>query len=89
MMGQEPGFGIRDSEKRRSLFVIPACFWRESSDFAFAVENQERKALDSRQKHAGMTQAGRDESRACNALRNFGSQMGLQPSGQAFFGELA
>jgi hypothetical protein len=35
--------------------VIPACFWRESSDFALVTANQGRKALDSRQKHAGMT----------------------------------
>jgi hypothetical protein len=49
-------FGHRKSRAKSTGFpVIPACFWRESSDFASVVENQERKALDSRQKHAGMT----------------------------------
>jgi hypothetical protein len=40
----------------RDNAVIPACFWRESSDFAVDfLESGKQKALDSRQKHAGMT----------------------------------
>jgi hypothetical protein len=36
--------------------VIPACSWRESSDFrATGKRPRTEKALDSRQKRAGMT----------------------------------
>jgi hypothetical protein len=48
----EPRHDIRHGSKSSNTgFVIPACFWRESSP---------AQPLDSRQKHAGMTVGGAD-----------------------------
>jgi hypothetical protein len=50
---REQGVGSRENK-----LVIPARFWRESSDFALSIANQGQKALDSRFR-------GNDEQEQC------------------------